>query len=87
MSGGGQDRSAHPKAALLSGRRMGMDCRGRVVRGARAQPRAAHVLGCPAPDYRPQLSALYIRILRYQKSPVYAHNIIVTPSLRIKINE
>lgn len=65
MSGGGQGGSAHPKAALLSGRWMGMDRRGCILHGTRAQPRVAHVFRCLASDYRSQLSALHLRIFRY----------------------
>lgn len=65
MSGGGQNGSAHTQAALLSGRRMGLDRGGRIVRGARAQPRATHVLRRDTSVDCAQFSAFQFRICRY----------------------
>jgi len=64
VSGGGQNRSAHSQAALLPGRWMGMDCRGRVVCCARPQPRAAHVLRRHASDCRAKFPSRLFRIGR-----------------------
>lgn len=69
VPGGGQAGGAHAQAALLSGGRMGLDRRVRVVRRARAQPGPAHVLGRAAAGRRPTLSALQFRIRRLALPP------------------
>lgn len=74
VPGSGQNRSTHPQAALLPRRRMGMDCRGRVVCCARPQPRAAYVLRRNASDCRSQFPS---RLFRIGRLASHTYNIII----------